>query len=106
MKNKTLMFLLLFYVTQKLNFDPFNNFVKLLETLGGGGGGKVGGGVSGGGGGCLTGKGGGGVGAQLVGGGGLVGRAKGQMLGGLKGIKGAKFRGLGESLTEYFCNLC
>ena len=38
------MLLIFFYVTQKLNFVPFNNFVKLLETWGGGG--KVGAGPS------------------------------------------------------------
>ena len=77
--------MLLFYVTQKLNFVIFNNFVKLLETLGGGG--KVGGGLiplplppeggggemfsgavcSGVGGGCVQG-------AQCGGGGGVGGR--------------------------------
>ena len=30
-----------FYVTQKLNFVPFNDFVKILEMLGGGGGVKL-----------------------------------------------------------------
>ena len=32
----TLIFLSLFYITQKLNFVLFNDFVNLLETLGGG----------------------------------------------------------------------